>query len=940
MRRQNSSGSGSYGGGRGGGGRARGRGGSSRGGGRDSGGRGGRGGGRGGGDGGPQPTETLSNLMITSITPNFQFHQYGLDGSTKNNNPIDSRRRRHELLHRGLFSADGLLRKNGMSQKEVESLQRVVFFEGSFFFSSRPIPGLEDLPKDLVGSKSSDDGGAELPVMENGDCMIVTNSSAFRAPTVLTGGAKPTSATTVSMDRRCRDCTKAFVDLNGIKTHCATTGHQPQMESTGLRPSNLEVFTSFCNCALQRAMGERMARWGREYIDPKSFTEPKDRQGRAMGVRIFRAFSCEFGVHKPHGQNMSLTLTVDLRAKVIRTRHLLNQICEDKDPNACKFNQRDITSAQRKFKGEVVICTYDKRCYSVVDLDFNNSPATLPVEGLGISHAEYFTKRKNIALKYPNSPPVVAVLGRNNSTIHLPAELVCFNELDPFVKQQLPLIASFKPKERHEAIEEMKRYLTPGAQKTKGTGGGLLPAIGLVLQDKRVKCQVEVLPLPLIKAAGLEIPKDKGSMWAPVMNKANYKVDPGKAIKLNVVLVHHQSLKGDAIKVYDKVRDLVNRFNSTYRFGATPYAIVSAGDVEKHWGAVERHFSQKQPINIFVLDLAKPPRRAALDPAYCVVKKILTSNGYLSQFINFNTYDHGNPRDERKSSTILQGVARQVLSKCGVRVWWVNLPREIPVPTIFVGVDVFHAPRKYSEKEGKRLAKESVAAIIVQVIRSHDEKRNAIAEVYSETFRRKAGQEMELGGCMKTTVSNAMRIMKVNPVSCVVWRDGVGDAAINQVAKQEIPAVRQALGGPTTVGSTAVKIPKAIPLAYIVVQKRIATKFLSLDGERAMPTGSLVIGLQGTEHGTFYIQGTSPPYSTPKPARFIIAQMDKGFGNRKKAIAELSWALCHDYSNWCGPIKLPSPVQMAHKLAELAGGFSDCGDSINHAAFAGKIHFL
>jgi len=406
-----------------------------------------------------------------------------------------------------------------------------------------------------------------------------------------------------------------------------------------------------------------------------------------------------------------------------------------------------------------------------------------------------------------------------------------------------------------------------------------------------------------------------------------------------VVLVYHKDLRDTAQKVYGNVRNLVNKFNSSYRFGDKPFASVEAGDVEKHWGAVERHFSQKQPANIFVLDLAKPPRRAALDPAYSVVKHILTKNGYLSQFINFNTYDHGSPRDERKSSTILQGVARQVLSKCGVRVWWVNLPREIPVPTVFVGVDVFHAPRKYDEKEGKRLAKESVAAIIVQVIRSHDEKRNAFAEVYSQTFRRKAGQEMELGGCMKTTVSNAMRIMKVNPVSCVVWRDGVGDAAINQVAQQEIPAVRQALAGPTTVGA-ANAVPRLIPLSYIVVQKRIATKFLSLDGQRAMPTGSLVIGLQGTEHGTFYIQGTSPPYSTPKPARFIIAQMDKGFGNRKKAIAELSWALCHDYSNWTGPIKLPSPVQMAHKLAELAGGFSDCGDSINHTAFAGKIHFL
>lgn len=919
-------------------------------------GRGGRGGG--GGRGGPSlptPTECLSNLMITSITPNFQFHQYGLDAVSNTNGPVDSRRRRQELLQLGLFGDQGLLRRNGMSPKDVESLKRVVFFEGSFIFSARPIPGLErdTLPRDIVGSKSTG-SEEELPLMDNGDSMTVTNWSAFTVPNLLRPPQPPKPActpvkppekektasnATVNVSLRCADCTKAFTDLNGLKTHCQSTGHRPQVDQE-LTPAALEVFTSFCNCALQRAMNERMARWGREYIDPKSAKEPKDRQGRSMGVTIYRAYSCEFGVHKPHGLPPSLTLTVDLRAKVIRTRHLLNQICDDKDPNTVQFRPQDISKAIRTYKGEVVICTYDKRCYSVVDLDFKHSPATLPVEGLGISHAEYFTQRKKIALKYPNCKPMVAVLGRNNSTIHLPAELVCFNELDPFVKQQLPLIASFTPEQRHLAIEEMKRYLTPGAQKTKGKGGGLLPAIGLTLEDKRIKCQVEVLPLPLIRVSGLVIPKEKGMMWAPIMNTANYNVDPGRAVKLNVVLVYNKDLKQCANRVYDSVRNLVNKFNASYRFGDKPFAMVEAGDSEKHWGAIERHFSQKQPKNVFVLDLAKPPRRAALDPAYSVVKLILTKNGYLSQFINFNTYDHGNPRDERKSSTILQGVARQVLSKCGVRIWWVSLPREIPVPTVFVGVDVFHAPRKYSEKDGKRLAKESVAAVIVQVIRSHEQNRNGFAEVYSETFRRKAGLEMQLGDCMKTTVGNALKIMKVNPMSCVVWRDGVGDAAINQVAQQEIPAVREALMGPKIVGATADKIPRAVPLSYIVVQKRIATKFLSLDGKHAMPTGSLVISLQGTEHGTFYIQGTSPSYSTPKPARFIIAQMDNGIVKRKKALAELSWALCHDYSNWTGPIKLPSPVQMAHKLAELAGGFSDCGDSINNTAFAGKIHFL
>ncbi len=653
--------------------------------------------------------------------------------------------------------------------------------------------------------------------------------------------------------------------------------------------------------------------------------------------------SCEFGVTRDGG-DPCLSLTVDLRAKVIRTRSLLDNLCNDQDPNNYRFDRQTINDARRKYEGEVVICTYDKRCYSVMDLDFDNSPASLPIDGQNISHAQYFIEKKKIPLKYPNASPIVAVLGRNNSRIYLPAELVCVNELDATVKQRLPMIASFKPKERHDAIEEMRRYLTPGGQKTRGIGGGLLPALGVVLQNSRIKVDVEVLPLPLMKAAGMTIPPEKGNMWAPLISRADYRVRSGQ-VEMNVVVVYHRSLNRNFHMVYSKIRDLVNNFNSSYRFSNEPYAVVEAGDERDHWGAVERHFGGRQPENVFVLDLAKPPRRQALDAAYSIVKHILTQHGYLSQFVNFNTYDHGNPRDQRKSSTILQGVARQILSKCGVRVWWVNLPREIPMPAVFVGVDVFHAPRKYNAQAGKRTGKESVAAIVVQVIRSHEEQDNKDAEVYSETFRRNAGNEMELGQCMNQTVANALRALRVSPMCCIVWRDGVGSPAINTVADQEIPAVRQALtAASSTIQDSAQGIPRNIPLSYIVVQKRIATKFLTIDGEYPLPCGSLVVGLQGTEHGTFYINGTSPPYSTPKPARFVIANLDEnGFGpdeGSTKVMADLSWALCHDYSNWTGPIKLPSPVQMAHKLAELAGGMPDCGDNINAGKFAGKIHFL
>lgn len=396
----------------------------------------------------------------------------------------------------------------------------------------------------------------------------------------------------------------------------------------------------------------------------------------SINFYFFLVKACEFGIHRIADGKNSLSLTVDLRAKLIRTKSLIDNLCHDQNPDTMQFDGRDKTEAKRRYQGEVVICTYDKKCYSVIDLDFDKSPATLPVQGTGMSHAQYFKERKGIDLKYPNAAPIVVVLGRNNKPIFLPAELVCANELDPMVKQKLPMIASFTPPERHDAIEEIRKYLVPGAQKTKGVGGGLLPALGIVVEDARVKVPVEVLPLPLLLAAGLTIPKEKANMWAPVISRADYKVAENKAVEMKVVLIHHDSLKNDVQPIYEKIRDLVNKHNSHYRFSSRPHHSISARNDNEHCDAVSRYFQQKLPDNVFVLDLVKPPRRQALDTAYNVVKYLLTKNGYLSQFLNFNTHDHARARDQkavRKSTTILQGLARQILSKCGARIWWVSL---------------------------------------------------------------------------------------------------------------------------------------------------------------------------------------------------------------------------------------------------------------------------
>jgi len=158
-----------------------------------------------------------------------------------------------------------------------------------------------------------------------------------------------------------------------------------------------------------------------------------------------------------------------------------------------------------------------------------------------------------------------------------------------------------------------------------------------------------------------------------------------------------------------------------------------------------------------------------------------------------------------------------------------------------------------------------------------------------------------------------------------LWRDGVGDGAVTATADDEIPAIYRALGN-------------QVPVAMVICQKRIATKFFNSSTGGAMPQGLLVQGVSHSDYPTFYLQGTSPPYSTPKPVRFIIAQRDEGL--QDISLADLTWSCCHNYPNWAGLIKVPAVCQLAHVLAEHAGNFDDSGRSIDHERFANRLYFL
>lgn len=95
-----------------------------------------------------------------------------------------------------------------MAEKEKTDLRRVVFYSGSYFFSARAIPGIE--PSSLP---------MELPIDAEGDTIRIMKCEQYSAPIELTTPMDKVNAGQVGFDKRCADCTKAFLDVGSLLQH-------------------------------------------------------------------------------------------------------------------------------------------------------------------------------------------------------------------------------------------------------------------------------------------------------------------------------------------------------------------------------------------------------------------------------------------------------------------------------------------------------------------------------------------------------------------------------------------------------------------------------------------------------------------------------------------------------------------------------------------------
>jgi hypothetical protein len=224
-------------------------------------------------------------------------------------------------------------------------------------------------------------------------------------------------------------------------------------------------------------------------VDIKDFKDEKD-------FRIYTAYIAEFDFKIINGK-LELILMVDTKS-IIEQSITIHDTLQEINKSG-KWGIREQIEAKKCLIGSSISTSYDKKNYVAIDIDFTSTCETKMIDDYGISHLEYFNKKKGIPIMFPGDPLIVTN-GRKNKKNFFPPELLHPANISRKFKE-IPKSAILDPGTR---MEKIKRFLEPGAQKTKGLEG-LLPSIGIQLKSDNIIVPYYQLEFPLLEAHGIKV---------------------------------------------------------------------------------------------------------------------------------------------------------------------------------------------------------------------------------------------------------------------------------------------------------------------------------------------------------------------------------------------------------------------------------------------------
>jgi len=645
-----------------------------------------------------------------------------------------------------------------------------------------------------------------------------------------------------------------------------------------------------------------------------------------------------------------LQACVELAHKVVQkktVRDVMNEIEKNVRRDMGRSNEqkvRDeiIKQTNEAMHGSVVSLAYDKRAYRIDRVDFTKTlgHAFSLQDGSTTTYRQYYQDQWGGKVQVPsnNKPgllthcrirklvkglkwhevPVDNENGSNN--IYLVPEFCHLTGVTEAMRGDYRLMTALA-KEMRKPPDARMRIIKGHVNNILNSPGSqeIFRQLPLTILPDETQVRARSLPMFSVQFANRKsklLDAHRPSWMSEVRNGF---FSQGERIT-DWVMLHQAKDKPLASKIAQNMQGLAARGNN--RMSEPRYISVEKGRGRDltNWEIALRKIIQRPPS---VLVALVPFGDAGV---YSCIKSFTLQAGLVSQCFSTSTL-----KNPKMLNPVCGNGYKQLCHKMNWVSWNIDMSEGMPSlkgkldNAMIIGVDVSH-DKKQAGAYGK-----TIPGSTIGFCASYD--RN-----FTKFFSLKAhqGSNEEYVKCSASLLEQALnhysRVNKRYPKSVIVFRDGVGDSQLDVFVNREISEYSKAFA--------ACRISTSCKLSVVVVQKRTNHRIFGRGRDGSFDSAPVGVCVD-TEicspsfSDFFLVTCKAPPGASARPTRYIIAKDENNFSSDE--IQCLTHRLCYMYENWTGPIRVPSPVMYAHKIAYLYGKLVN-GEP--NKSLLGKLHFL
>ncbi|KAM7364395.1 argonaute 3 [Cochliomyia hominivorax] len=579
-----------------------------------------------------------------------------------------------------------------------------------------------------------------------------------------------------------------------------------------------------------------------------------------------------------------LMLCCDVSHRLLCQKTVLDMLVDIHKSNSGPFQE----VAKKALLGAVIITRYNNRTYRIDDICFDKNPmSTFPTKDGPISYNDYYLKNHNITIKDKSQPLLISIkkqkLANNAETedivFCLIPETCHLTGLRDDMRSDFKLmreIATFtriSPNQRLQALEKFYTNINKSPEAKQ-----ILNDWGLTLKQSYEQLNGRCFDEEKIYF------NQKSFSAGPNADFSRYACNNEL---LDVVHIHDWLLihvKNDT-KTAQSFCDHIER--NTRSLGMKvqkPKVVVLPNDrVDTFVKAIRENITKDTQIVVCISPTARDDRYSAIKKICCVEMPI------PSQVINARTLSN-----EAKNRSIIQKILLQMNCKLGGSLWSIKIPFK---SVMICGIDSYHDAAQKSN---------SVAAFVASI-------NTTYTKWYSKAVIQTKREEI-VGGLCSSFISALLAFRKENgkyPDSVIIYRDGVGDGQLALCESYEIPQLESACNR---------MLNHTLKITFIVVQKRINTRYFMLSGDNAnnpLPGTIVDNDITRSNYYDFFLVSQSVRQGTVSPSHYVVLRDDSLYS--PDIIQRLTYKLCFLYYNWPGTIRIPACCQYAHKMAYLVG---------------------